>query len=79
MIRKSPRDIEFAVRLAISALRREIDASSVPMQLGFDGSILYPERQTYRNIDPLGKHRRDLEKAISILKAIRAGVYESEG
>ncbi|NMC12669.1 MAG: hypothetical protein GYA34_07270 [Chloroflexi bacterium] len=77
MFKKSSREIEFAIQMAISALRREIDQNSMATQLGFDGRILYPERQVNRFVYLAGKRQRDLEKAIAILKAIKAGVYES--
>ncbi len=78
MHKKSPRDIEFAIRVAIDALRREIDHSYNPTQLAFDDGVLQQNRFTDRQIHQPDKRRRDLERAIAILKAIKAGIYDGE-
>jgi hypothetical protein len=76
MHKKSPRDIEFAIRLAIDALHREIDHRNHATQLALDDSVLQQYRIKDRQIRQPDKHRRDLERAIAILKAIKAGYYE---
>ncbi len=79
MTKKSIRNIEFAIQLAIDALRREIDHNCCEAQPVFDDHILQPDCHIDRYAAQRDKHRRDLERAISILKAIKAGIYESEG
>lgn len=77
MTKRSSRDIEFAVRLAIDALRREIDRSRHPRQLAFDDRVFQPDTLVNGNVPQPDNHRRDLERAIAVLKAIKAGVYDS--
>lgn len=78
MTKKSARDIEFAIRLAIEALRREIATWKQQSALTYDQNTPDAGNCGCQNCMP-DKHRRDLERAIAILKAIKAGVYEREG
>lgn len=74
MSRKSKRDIEFAVDTAIEVLRGVI-ASNRQSAFYSDQGVLQVDLQTVRIHSPQ-KHGKDLERAIAILKAIKAGICE---
>ncbi len=78
MTNNSSRDIEFAIRLAIEALRREMETWKQPSLLAYDPSAPAPTIPCFRESRPPEKRRRDVERAITILKAIKAGVYDGE-
>ncbi|MBN1537544.1 MAG: hypothetical protein JW908_12475 [Anaerolineales bacterium] len=78
MTKKSTRDVEFAVRLAIDALRREIAARTKPPIFLSDASISdLNNHRDHKKAFP-DKHCRDIERAIAILKAVKAGYYQGE-
>jgi len=75
MSSKSKRDIEFAVDTAIEVLRGVIASNKRHSAFYSDQGVLQTDLQTGRTHLPQ-KHGRDLERAIAILKAIKAGVCE---
>jgi hypothetical protein len=78
MTKKISRDIEFAIRLAIDALRRDMEVREQPSPLPYDQGALDANNQPLRVNRSPEKHRRDMERAITILKAIKTGYYEGE-
>jgi hypothetical protein len=77
MTQKSSRDIEFAIRLAIEALRREMTSWKRQSASTYDQGAPDITNNPRENRPP-DKHQRDVERAIAILKAIKVGIYDGE-